>query len=183
MISDTALIFELFKSHALVKLEEQNGRHRVSLSECNERDSSVTICNLPPDTVVVHVDTYFSNDRLFNGTRGECKRADFALISEMKKCILFVELKRTNDKEHDIIKQLKGAQCFMSYCQVIGKTFWNSAHFLADYHHRFVSFCHTGLDKRRTRMERKAPKNETPEAFLRESSPHQLQYNQLACLN
>ena len=46
---------------------------------------------------------------------------------------------KKTSKEKEIIQQLKGAQCFVEYCQAIGKSFWEKQDFLDDYKYRFVS--------------------------------------------
>ena len=102
------------------------------------------------------------------------------LISPESRTILYVEIKRTRDGLEDIVKQLKGAQCFVQYCRDIGKAFWDEANFLQGYKHRYVSIGHTTLPKRKTRVERTAEKHDSPTKLLKINWPHHIQFNQLA---
>ncbi len=68
---------------------------------------------------------------------------------------------------NEIIQQLKGAQCFLAYCQEIGKTFWNESDFLKKYKQRFVSIGHTSIIKRKTRITRESGKHDQPEKMLK----------------
>jgi hypothetical protein len=41
-----------------------------------------------------------------------------------------MKAKSKTSLEWEIIQQLKGAQCFVAYCQKIGKEFWSAKQFL-----------------------------------------------------
>ncbi|MCE1185044.1 MAG: hypothetical protein LWW92_05495, partial [Rhodocyclales bacterium] len=81
MIDDVEILMQLIKPTATVALGEQYGRHFVTLREPQAPDSQVTVRNLPPDTIAIKVDAFASPDAVFNGKNGECKRADYVLIS------------------------------------------------------------------------------------------------------
>lgn len=68
------------------------------------------------------------------------------------KFIICIEMKvgQRKDKK-EIVKQLKGAQCFVAYVQKIGQVFWNKKDFLSDYQYRFVSIKNISMNKRSTR--------------------------------
>ena len=72
----------------------------------------------------------------------------------------------------------KGAKCFLTYCQEIGKLFWNDRNFLDNYDFRYVSIRNIGISKKPSR-EKKAPIHDKPEKMLKIGSPHHLQFNQL----
>ena len=150
------------------------------LDEPQAIDSSVRISNMPFDAIVIKIDAFLSPDDIFNGGQGECKRADYVIISIEKNCILYIEIKRTKDSWEQIVKQLMGAQCVLKYCQEIGRIFWKQKDFLEGYEHRFISIGYTSISKRKTRIEKKAPKHDAPENALKISSPNYLQFNHLA---
>ena len=75
-----------------------------------------------------------------------------------------------------------GAQCFVRYCQEIGKTFWNKNSFLSGYKSRFISIGHTGIAKRKTRINKKVARHDTPDNAMKVDWPHYLQFNRLAGL-
>jgi hypothetical protein len=180
MKDDAEILAQLIKATATVPLEEEYGKPCLTLREVQAPDSLVTVRGVPTDTVAIKVDTFSAPDAIFKGEHGECKRADYVLISPEIRTIIYIEIKRTRDGLEDIVKQLKGAQCFVQYCRDIGKTFWDEANFLHGYKHRYVSIGHTTLPKRKTRVERTAEKHDSPTKLLKINWPHHIQFNQLA---
>lgn len=180
MSDDVQILAQLIKPAATVPLEVEYGKHCLTLHEPQAPDSRVNVRNVPADTVAIKVDGFTAPDAVFNGRQGECKRADYVLISPERRTIVYIEVKRTGDGLDEIVKQLKGAQCFINYCRDIGQTFWEEANFLQGYRHRFVSIGHTTLPKRRTRVERTAPTHDSPSKLLKIDWPHHVQFNQLA---
>lgn len=180
-MSDLEILNQLIKHSARIPLQLKDEKYMVVLTEPDAPDSTVTICGIPQDSIIIKVDEFKSPDHVFHGTKGECKRADFVIISgsETKKRILFIEMKRTSALAHEIQKQLGGALCFIHYCREIGKHFWKDRDFLKDYQPRFAYFLHTSVLKMPTRIDRCAPKNDTPDKALRISSPYKQQFNQL----
>lgn len=176
---DTLILTQLFKSTSLVTLAGSAHKPRVTLDEPQAPDSSATISGLPADVFVIKVDDFRSPDEIFNGTKGECKRADYVIISERKRCILYIELKRTKAGWNHIVKQLLGAKCFVNYCQGIGKEFWNDPNFLTGYKHRFISIAHTSISKRPTRFKKNGPVHDSPQKAMKIDWPKNLQFNQL----
>ncbi|HBO3135815.1 TPA: hypothetical protein L4Q96_001361 [Pseudomonas aeruginosa] len=180
MRDDAEILSRMIKSSATVALDESYGKPCLTLREPQAPDSLVTVRNVPADTVAIKVDAFTAPDAVFKGEQGECKRADYVLISPQRRTIVYIEVKRTRDGLEDIVKQLKGAQCFVHYCRDIGSTFWGEANFLNGYQHRFVSIGHTTLAKRKTRIERTAASHDNPSKPLKIDWPHNLQFNQLA---
>ena len=179
---DTEVLSKMIKETALVQLAEEYGKPLVKLSEPQAPDSSATIRNLPADALVIKVDAFHSPDDVFNGCNGECKRADYVIISAEKKCIIYIEMKRTKDGWNQIVKQLLGSQCFVRYCQEVGKGFWNESEFLSNYKSRFISIGHTSIAKKRTRITRNSERHDTPDRAMKIDWPNYIQFNQLAGL-
>lgn len=177
---DMDILSELINKAALIPLQQEYGKTIARLIEPQAPDAIATIRNLPSDALVIKTDAFPSPDSIFNGSKGECKRADYVIISTEKKCMLFIEIKRTKDEWAQIVKQLIGAQCLMKYCQEIGKSFWKEAGFLDGYRSRFISIGHTGIAKRPTRVEKTAKCHDTPDKAMKIDWPHHLQFNQLA---
>lgn len=180
MIQDIDILIQLIKDSALVKKQEKYSKMMVNLIEPQDPESNVTIYNLPDDAIIIRVDKFRSPDAVFNGKNGECKRADFVIISADKKCIIYIEMKRNRDQWNQIVKQLQGAQCFMKYCQEIGKCFWNKNEFLKGYKSRFISIRHINIPKRKTRFFRESQSHDTPEKAMKIDWPNKLQFNKLA---
>jgi len=146
-----------------------------------EENYSTTLSGLPADSVVIKGDAFPAPDKIFQGSRGECRRADYVIIADSgtKKVILCVELKRTTKSEKHIIEQLTGAKCFVAYCQEIGKTFWRQHNFLDDYDYRFISIGHISVAKRKTRITRNTAVHDAPERMMRIDWPHYLSFNKI----
>ena len=176
---DMLILSEMINENALMSLQDEYGKPFVKLCEPQAPDSSATIRNLPADAIVIKVDAFRSPDEIFQGRNGECKRADYVIISAQKKCILYIEIKRTKDGWDQIVKQLKGAQCFVKYCQEVGKAFWNQPTFMAEYKSCFVSIGHTSIAKRKTRITKSSSKHDAPEKAMKIDWPNYLQFNQL----
>ena len=179
-MDDAAILAQLIRPTAMVPLEDEYGKYVLTLREPQAPDSVVTVRNVPADTVAIKVDAFAAPDAVFNGGRGECKRADYVLISPERRTIIYIEIKRTHDGLAEIVKQLKGAQCFVNYCRDVGRTFCDEASFLQDYRHRFVSIGHTTIAQRKTKIERPAARHDSPSAPLKIDWPHHVQFNHLA---
>ncbi|MEK8088747.1 hypothetical protein [Thermithiobacillus plumbiphilus] len=179
---DMNILSQMMKGAALVQQEEGYGKPLVKLSEPQAPDSSVTIRNLPVDAIVIKVDAFRSSGDVFKGGNGECKRADYVIISAEKKCIIYIEMKRTKDGWSQIVKQLLGSQCFVKYCQEVGKVFWNENEFLNGYKSRFISIGHTSISKKKTRITKISERHDAPDRAMKIDWPNYLQFNQLAGL-
>ncbi|NER23140.1 MAG: hypothetical protein F6J96_21050 [Symploca sp. SIO1C2] len=186
-MSDIALLKEMIKETATVPLEEHNGKNQVTLIEPPPANYSVTIHGMPykDEVIIIKADTFSSPRAVFNGKRGECKRADFVIIADtdnkkFRKVILCIEMKAgKGGTESEIIQQLKGAQCFVAYCREIGQVFWNQRNFLKGYEYRFISLREISIAKKPTRTLAKVGIHNCPERMLKITSPHHLQFNRL----
>lgn len=184
-MTDLEILREMIKDAAKVEVAEHYGRKMVELVESQHPGSTVTVFGLPDDAIVIKVDAFQSPDAVFVGSRGECKRADFVIIGEVRdtQVVIYIEMKATKAREHEIIHQLTGAQCFLAYCCEIGKTFWRQPMFLGGRVERFVSISHTSINKTPTRVTRQSPVHDRPERMLKLASPHHVEFNHLAGVN
>ncbi|WP_426581615.1 hypothetical protein [Dapis sp. BLCC M229] len=171
---------------ATVRLESTKYQKKIVKFTEYSDNYTVTIHGMPDDNEVIAIkaDAFSAPKEIFQGTKGECKRADFVIIADTikkGKFIVFIEMKggKKTSKEKEIIQQLKGAQCFVEYCQAIGKSFWEKRYFLDDYQYRFVSIKNIKIPKSKTRYESKADIHDTPEKMLKISDPHHIQFNRL----
>ncbi|MCL1467035.1 hypothetical protein [Argonema galeatum] len=184
-MSDIAILKEMIKETATVALEERQEGKRLKYSvTLEEKDIySVTIDGMPKydEVIIIKADTFVAPRDIFNGSKGECKRADFVIITDTdkEKIILCIEMKKTKGEKKAIIKQLTGAQCFVAYCKEIGKAFWHKQNFLDTYKYSFVSIGHISLDKKKTRPERSTDTHNSPDLMLRINYSHPLQFNHL----
>lgn len=159
----------MLKLNAKVPLNQERGRPSVKLKD-EISGTTVEVKGLPHDSIVIRADDFEAPLEIFNGSKGECKRADFVIVSseETKKWIVCIETKARKLKAGARIKaQLKGALCFIGYCRCIGRSFWASNTFLDGYEYRFVSVGHTSIHKRNTQPKRRRTRHSTPENFLK----------------
>lgn len=152
----------------------------VILREPKSPDSKVKIIGIPNNAIVIKGDNFGAPPYSFASTQGECKRADYIIIAERdsKRRMLFIEMKRTKDSEHDVIAQLRGTYCFFEYSKIIAKHFFGTAGFLDGFEPRYVSFSHTAA-KSTTRIECKDSCNDEPEKLMKISCPNSKEYNRL----
>ncbi len=181
-MSDIDIFHKLIKDTAKVSPVDNYGKKQVILTEPQHSKSSVTISGLPDNVIVIKADAFRSPDTVFAGSMGECKRADFVIAADAnnKKVILCIEMKATKEGRGKIVQQLKGAQCFVSYCREIGRIFWDRRDFLNGYKYRFISIGHTGISKRKTRIDRESGVHDHPGKMMKIDSPSRLQFNHLA---
>lgn len=156
MTSDLDVLRELINENALVRLEGPDYGRVAVLEEAGAPGRiqySIKIKGIPNDAVVIKTDAFPPPRSIFTCRRGECKRADYVIVASSKKgnFIVYMEMKRGRGKRRDIVDQLKGSECLISYCQAIACGFWNRPNFLGPYERRFVSFTKIGISKSRTR--------------------------------
>ncbi|MEI7868140.1 MAG: hypothetical protein WCI11_09620 [Candidatus Methylumidiphilus sp.] len=189
-MDDIAILKELLKHNATISLEDSiydGNKKFINLIEhdLSADGYSITVNGMPNDTevIVIKADEFKSPDSVFAGLKGECKRADFIIIinNGIKKVIIYIEMKakKTTSSEAEIIKQLYGAKCFLSYCREIGKTFWNKNDFLKNYSERYVTLRNISMSKRQTRTKPNTGIHDRPEKMLKISSPKYLHLNNL----
>ncbi len=92
-MSDMEILSELILESALIPHENEYGKPVIKLQEAGAKGSVSFIRKIPLDAIVIKADEFPAPKKFFKGDKGECKRADFIIISEEKKVILYVELK------------------------------------------------------------------------------------------
>ena len=161
----------------------QEPGHSAKKSGQSAKNSySVSVSGVPNDAIAIKIDQFPLPDKLLADVRSQRRRADFAIISEEagKKFIVFIEMSKGKKQESEVIQQLKGAQCVISYCQKAGIEFWNKSDFLKDYENRFVSLTNVSMNKQRTVTRRRdGKKHDSPEKMLKINAPHGLNLSRL----
>ena len=170
-VNDIEILREMLSSCVQVSIQSELGRNSVQLTD-SQSGATVKIKGVPPDSIVIRAEEFMVPLTIFNGTKGENKRADYVLVStdeSGKKWIVCIETQKMDSKlASHVIKQLKGACCFIRYCKCIGKSFWNSDNFLDNYEYRFVSIVEINPNRSKRRMQPFYSINElhnSPETF------------------
>jgi len=185
MMSDFVILNALINDNALVALETgEYGKLKVTLVEPKNEEFpeySVDIKWMPQNAIVIKIDEFPAPKSIFKGDKGECKRADFAIITE--KLIILIELKSGTGNNTEIIQQLKGAQSVIDYFRIIVKNFWNESNFLDmdKYEYRFVSIKNIDKNKKTTFQRDAHEIHNFPEKMLKIKAPTKngLQFRQL----
>ncbi|HPG01351.1 MAG TPA: hypothetical protein PLE77_14940 [Kiritimatiellia bacterium] len=182
-MSDLDILSQMIRASARIAVEPHYDRHKAVLTEPQCPASKVEIRNIPPDAVIIVADKFPEPNGVFDGSRGECKRADYIIVAEKsgRTVAVYVELKCANNATAaDIQNQLRGAHCVFCYCQAIGRDFWNEQRFLQNAVYRFVSFGHTGsIRKRGTRETRHAAIHDRPDRLLKLDWATSVEFNRI----
>lgn len=178
---DLIILDRMIQDSAKVPLTEVYGKFQVELRETHGVNYEVTIKNIPKNTLVIKSDEFPAPTKFFQGNQGECKRADYLIISEdnQRKFIIVIEMKAGKAIEKEVIHQLRGSECLIAYCQKIGQLFWHQPNFLTGYQYRFISLKHINIAKRSTREKPNSQPCDRPENMLKIYSPNTLMFNRL----
>lgn len=165
-MNDIQILQEMLSCNSKVPLQHAHDKSSVVLKD-KKSGASATIIGLPQDSIVIRAEDFENPLTIFDGSKGECKRADFVIISnDSNKWVVCIETQSGDWKARkEVIEQLKGALCFVNYCKCIGKTFWLEEEFLDGYQYRFVSMVYTSSHKRKTRPKRPSTWYSNPDNF------------------
>ena len=178
-MSDLAILHELISKMAQAQLQGQNGRKGMILEERGDEGQAgytVYLRNVPDDVIAIKADQFPPPNRIFQNSKGECKRADYVLVAqtETTNWIIYIEMKAgPSGSREEVVQQLKGAECLLAYFRAVGRKFWPNPRFLHEEHYkqRFVVINKIKGEKRPTRLESPSKVHDTPENMLRFSSP------------
>lgn len=173
LVNDIQILQEMLNPDVQVTLQPEQGRPSVQLTDL-QSGTTVEIKGLPHNSIVIRAEDFENPLTVFNGLKGECKRADFVIVSNDendRKWIICIETQEMDAKlASHVIQQLKGAYCFVGYCQYVGKSFWESEEFLDDYDYRFVSIVDINFNRSRRQtqpFDSSKGLHNRPETFLK----------------
>ena len=183
LVNDIQILREMLADRVQVGLQQGPGRLSVELIDL-QADTTVEIKGLPHDSIVIRSEDFENPLTIFNRTQGERKRADFVIVvndENERKWVICLETKGGNKSRTEVVAELKGAYCFISYCKCIGKSFWESEEFLDGYEYRFVSVARLN-DPRKRRTERfhhTEKLHDRPEVYLKISRMFSIHFSKL----
>ena len=129
-----------------------------------DSDYAFEIRNLPEDALIIKCDSFPKTAGFFKSNYMECKKADYALISESKKVIMFFELKRSNYTTHkENVAQLKGAKCVIDYCGLVAASFLDEHEIFDGFTDRYYIVIVNSSSKRSFKKRIKPPDNRKPD--------------------
>ena len=173
LVNDIQILREMLNPDTQVVLQPGQGRPSVQLTDL-QSGTTVEIKGVPSNSIVIRAEDFENPLTIFNGTKGERKRADFVIVSNdehERKWIICIETQEMDAKlASHVTQQLKGAYCFINYCKCIGKSFWALDEFLDGYQYRFVSIVDLNFNrsKRRTQpFHSTGELHDRPKVFLK----------------
>ena len=184
-VNDIQILQEMLNPDTQVTLQSGRGRPSVRLTDL-QSGATVEIKGLPHNSIVIRAEDFENPLTVFNGSKGERKRADFVIVSNDergKKWIICIETQEMDSKlASHVIEQLKGASCFVNYCRCIGKSFWGSEEFLEGYEYRFVSIVELNFNRSRRRthpFHSQGELHNRPDLFLKISQSPTIHFRNL----
>jgi hypothetical protein len=109
----------------------------------------VEIRDVPEGSLLLKMQEYPALSGVFKSTKGECKRCDYIILTpcENDLYILYIEMKSLYPNKQDVILQLKGADCFMTYCRALAECFHSSEISSCSSKKRFILFYSNNSNK------------------------------------
>ena len=185
LVNDIQILREMISPDVQVMLQPAQGKPFVQLTDL-QSGTTVRINGVPHDSIVIRAEDFENPLILFNGSKGERKRADFVIVSNDendRKWVICIETQEMDSKlASHVVQQLKGASCFVSYCRCIGKSFWESEEFLDGYQYRFVSIVDLNFNRSRRRTQPFYSQGELhnrPDLFLKISQSPIIHFHKL----
>ena len=184
-MSDIDKLKELIHPKAILHpAYEEYSQSVFELKEIQEDNSVIWIAGVPENSIIINLDTFFQAPKqIFNDSKHEASRCDYIIVTDDNedKRIVFIEMKSGNDKDfHHMQNQLKGAQCFMGYCQAILDVFWNYKFRLNKYKKHFV-ICTRTSEHYTQKYDNNAPANTDIDNPLKLEGSNTYQFNRLIC--
>ena len=83
-MTDIDILNRMIKDAAKIQASEVYEKKAVTLIEDQTRNSKVEISGIPSNAIIIKIDSFPPPEHIFSCSKGECKRADFAIIAESK---------------------------------------------------------------------------------------------------
>ena len=156
LVNDIQILQEMISPEAQVILQPAERTSFVQLTD-SQSGTTVRINGVPHESIIIRAEDFENPLTVFNGSKGERKRADFVIVSNDehgRKWIICIETQEMDSKlAAHVVRQLKGAYCFINYCKCIGKSFWGSEQFLDGYQWRFISIVEINPNRSRRKTQ------------------------------
>jgi len=182
-MTDLQILRDVLNDGLFIQLEPDGQEYTVKLVEKDPsaKLKKVILEGLHANTVILKIDKT-NTQKVFKAGRGQLKRCDYLIFTKInnRRYAFFIELKSRNKDEY--IKQFKGAECIVDYCDSVLNRFYNKTGLLAQFEKRFVLFYKTSIDKRPTRPSPPVMKNDSPEKSYKYSDPHTVRIDNLVRL-
>lgn len=152
--------------------------HGINYARLRERSpgaklKKVDIQGVPNGSIIIKLDNYDQPATLFKNDKGQRQRCDYVLFTVVngRGFALFIELKSAKVRRTEFIRQFKGAECVIDYCDSALERFHNHDRLLNTFSKRFIVFYKPRVAKQRTRF-KLSHANTTPEKALMYPAPN-----------
>lgn len=167
------ILLELLSDNATALIVKKHRKYSVTFIEKSDEKSDeklyeFELSQIPEDSIVIKCDTFPNlgedGSKFFKGDNGECKRADYVLISESEKVIMLFEFKKSNKSstKKDKCLQLKGAKCVVDYCKIIAESFLGTRNIFDGFQYKYYIIYHT-FSRKIPHLAIDLPSNFTPD--------------------
>ncbi|MBF0565156.1 MAG: hypothetical protein HQK89_07935 [Nitrospirae bacterium] len=147
-------------------LDNTIGQYYAQLKEDSTDSKLREICILevPEDSILIKLDKYKQPQTLVKNKLGQRQRCDYVLLTSYmeQRLMLFIEPKSVWPKYEDIVKQFKGSECVMDYCNAFLNRFHAQDNLFEHFQKRFVVFYYNSGKKQNTRPQGPSLKNDIP---------------------
>lgn len=160
----------MLNDEAVLNLQRANGgSFKTTLCEpISSTPFGVKLIGIPDQSIVFSLDSFFDPPRLFTGSSGEKKRADYIAISTSEKRACVIELKcserHLGPHVQGIKSQLRGGYCFLRYMESVLEKFYNYPKAFDGWKFNYSCVCISSKTRRRT-TKISNDSNDIPEYF------------------
>ena len=152
----------LFADSFISVPESDKGRNRFVLTETDQQAKlqAIEIRGVPKNSILLKTYDYSLPVKVFKSTKGERKMCDYILLTPYKGdlYLIFIEMKSQNLDNRDLISQLVGGNCFMTYCAAMAEKF-HDARISLKQKRNIVLHAPLPLNKKPTRLDKRLKKS------------------------
>ena len=141
-MKDISPLQRLINNDILENPSIKNGGGNLILKEAGSKAklTEVEISGVPEGSLLISVDKSEQPKTLFAGDKGERMRCDYVLVTKIKEqlSLIFIEMKSKKVSDAEVVKQFKGAECILEYCNAALEYFHEEDDFFEHFKKRFV---------------------------------------------
>ena len=183
---DWSVLKNLIMPDLIGSLAVENGMHCAILKEhaADAKLKRVDIVGVSNDSLLIDLDKYDQPRSLFCGDHGERCRCDYVLATEFGgyPLLLFIEIKSGKASDAEVLRQFRGGECTLDYCESALARFHGIQSYLHNCRRAYVVFYKPRLAKTTTRPTSPAKPNTRPDQAFKCASPHKPHLNTLVRL-
>jgi len=174
-VQDLNLLKSVLAQGLFQNITAKNGSYSACLKEngANASLKEVEIIDIAKDSVLLKMDRIKAPDKLFRKGRGQLKRCDYLLITEVfkKKLMIFIEMKpigkNASEFKEEIIQQFKSTDCIVDYIKSVLSKFYDENAPFKNHEKRYIQLYKSIIDKKSTRINKSSSKHNIPTNYYK----------------